>query len=287
MTPFDLPTFEATWWPVQMETVPGSGELITIAVVVRSLDGQATVRQAIEPPTIASMFGDAGKGTVLIVGTTVLELHKQLNNLVPVELLEMPFGGIQLGKPRDCVARDVNEVFGIAMRLGSGFSASLFGTAVDELKPDQEARRAFEEWADRIKMELLVREEIESLRGAFNVAIPLTARKKARFGFVHGGYVAHFGVLRPGRSVSADLRALKLKLFDLEVVRRELGLQVQRCELIVGYQNPGDAYPSRQRETHAGSWEHLMHEARARNVTALHYTSAHHAAEHLLKVANG
>ncbi|KAI1693891.1 hypothetical protein Ddc_22487 [Ditylenchus destructor] len=173
--------------------------------------GQATVRQAIPPSTVASLFGPAtGKGMMFMVGQTIIDLKRQLDEFVPVEALEPAFGGFQLGAMKDCIARDANEVFDIAMRLSTAFSLSTFG--VEAPTADREAQRAFDEWAEKVKDQVLAMGTREALAQAFNVAVPLAGKKRLRVGFVLGGYVAQFGVLRIGRSMSADQRALKLKL---------------------------------------------------------------------------
>lgn len=268
-----------------METVPGSGERLTIAIVVRSREGQASVRQSIDPATLAQMFGSDGKGMQFIVGNTVLSVRKQLDNLISVEQLEFPFGDILLGPRRDCVTRDTNEAFALALRMSSGFSQSAFGMSEEKLDPNKEVQKAFEEWSDKIRTEVMVAQTIDTWNNAFNVSLILKGRKKARFGFVRGGYIAHFGVLRPGRTAAADLRALKLKLFDLEVVRRDMPLQFTNAELVVGYSDPGDAFPYRQRETLLASWDHLKHEAVERKVGVVRYLTAHQAADHLMNIA--
>ena len=283
MTPSELPTFEAQWWPVMLETVHGSGEALCVGVIVRSAGGQASVRQAIPPSTLAAIFGSAGKGMVFVVGQTVLELKKQLDGLLSVEQLEFPFGGLRLGHARDCVARDANEVFDIAMRLSTAFSLSTFGAVAPS--PDEEARRAFDEWANKVRDEVLAADLKEKLSTAFNVPVPLGNRKKLRVGFLMGDYVAQFGVLRIGRSISADQRALKLKVFDLETLRRERALQFQRAELIVGVETPGDSHPSRQRESLEEAWEFITHEAKERGVSPVRYATAYDAGRHLLQAA--
>lgn len=283
MKPAELPTFEAQWWPVMLETVPGSGEALTVAVVVRASSGQASVRQAIPPALLSSMFGTSGKGMVLIVGQTVLEIRRQLEEAIAVEQLELPFGGMRLGSSRDCVARDLNEVFGIGMRLSSAFAISGFGAALETA--DIEARKAFEEWAEKVQLGVLVAAHIDALKNAFNVTVPLTHKKKTRLGFVYGEYVAQFGVLRPGRTISSDVRALKLKLFDLDVLRRERALQFKKAEILIGYQEPGDAYTSRQHESLNESWEFVAAEARARSVEAKRFDTAQHAADYLAQLA--
>lgn len=281
----DLPSFEATWWPLQIETVPGSGERLTVAVVVRATNGQCAVRQAIDPPTLVRMFGDEGKGMQFVVGSTVQKIDAHFRAMQPVDSIDLPFGDMALGPPRDCVARDVNEVFGIALRLSSGFAQSSFGSTSLDAPLDREVQLAFEEWSDKIRQQILLMQEAPAMGNAFNVPVALTGRRKARFGFVHGNYVAQFGVLRPGSTVSTDLKALKVKLFDLDVVLREYPMLYQRAEILVGYQPPADNLPSRQREALLSSWEHLEYEARQRKITALHYQESNVAARHLVELA--
>lgn len=284
MIPNELPTFEAQWWPVQLETVPGSGERFTVAVIVRGKAGQATVRQAIAPSTLHSIFSEAGKGMQLIVGHTVLDLRQQLEMQVPVEALEIPFGNTEIGSARDCLARDLNEVFDIAMRLSTAFSLSAFGVRTSE-KADQEARRAFAEWAEKVRLQVVSAEWQDALKDAFNIPIKVSSRKKLRIGFQYGSYVAQFGVLRAGRSVTADVRAIKLKLFDLDTLRREQLLPFRRAEIVVGVQPESDVYTKRQLEALAESWRYVEQEARARQVKAIQCVSAVEAAQHLYEMA--
>jgi hypothetical protein len=279
----ELPTFEAQWWPVMLETVPGSGEAFTVAVIVRAASGQATVRQAIPPAVLSTLFTTAGKGMVLIVGHTVLDIRRQLDEGIAVERLDLPFGATTLGRARDCIARDINEVFGIAYRLSSAFAISEFGAGAES--PDEEARKAFDEWAEKVQVGVQIAAHMDALKHAFNVNVPLAHRKKTRVGFVYGGYVAQFGVLRPGRTVSSDVRALKLKLFDLDVLRRERALQFDKAEILVGCQEPGDNYTSRQHESFRESWEFVAAEAKARRVVAHRFDTAQHAAQYLSALA--
>lgn len=279
MIPIELPTFEASWWPVQLETVPGSGERITIAVIVRAASGQSQVRQTIPPASLTAMFGPAGKGMVYVVGQTVLALDRQIDAGVAVDNLEMPFGGVCLGVTRDCVARDFNEIFQVAFRLSGAFSQSQFGIVE---KPSADTQKAFDEWADRIKMQFAGGED-EGWASAFKVPVPLQHRKRNWVGFMRGDYAANFGVLRPGRSIHSDVRALKVKLFDLEVLRRTNSVAVQRAELIVGCVDWVKGGSLRQREFDAmrESWEFVSHEAKQRGLTAVHYERPVDAATYL------
>lgn len=284
MLPIELPTFEALWWPVMLETVSGSGERLTVAHVVRAASGQSQVRQAIPPSTVSTLFGSAGKGMSLVIGNTVAAFQKQLDSGIPVDELQAPFGGVALGDPRDCLAHDLNEVFEVAARLGGAFSASQFGRTE---RPSAETQRAFDEWAERVREQLLATMENQRFAASFNVPVSFIERKRARVGFLFGDYAANFGVLRPGRKSSTDARALKVKIFDLEVLRRQQGLTVQRTELIVGCPDwsGNTVFSQREAEGLRASWEFIESEARQRRIKAVRCLGVMDAAEHLRELA--
>lgn len=276
----ELPSFEATWWPVAMETIPGSGECLTVAVVARAASGQAQARQCVPPATLSAVFGaDTGKGVHLLVGTTVLELQRQLDAGVPVEQLDLPFGGFRFGGARDCAARDLNEAFDIAVRLTAVFGHSAFGR---RLEVSDGSRKAFDDWADRVQTELLGHSSRVTFEGAdFNVRLKL-ARKQVRFGLVRGSYAANFGVLRPGHT-SGDMRSLKVKVFDLEALRRDQILPVSHADVLVGCPNRAGmgGYTRREMDSFFASMEFIETEARARHVALVRCTSPEEAAEHV------
>lgn len=279
MRPAELPRFEATWWPVMLETVPGSGEKLTVAIVARAQSGQSQVRQLIPPPLLNAMFGTAGSGVKVVVVQTCLSLRRQLDNGTDVAHLLMPFGGASLGAPRDCLVNDFNEVFEVAARLGGAFGASVFGGIE---KPSDETRRAFDEWAENVRRQLLSFVSPIDLSDAFNVSVQLVGRR-SRFGFLRNDYAANFGVLRPGRSTSSDVRALKVKIFDLEALRHASPLVQRRTEVLIGSPEIvlGGAFSRRELEVQRESWEFINFEARQRGVEAKRYDMAREAAVHL------
>ncbi len=279
MRPTELPTFEATWWPVTLETVPGSGELIAVAVVARAASGQAKARRLVAPAALAGMFGSDAKGMHVLVEQTVTSLQKQLDKGLLVDELQPPFGGLGFGAPRDCVAHDFNEVFEVAFRLGGAFGISTFGATS---KPSEETLRAFTEWAESIRLALLKTTSSEGIEEAFNVPVTLATGKKGRIGFLAGDYVANFGVLRPGRSAASDTRALKVKLFDLQAMRHG-ELLAPQAELLVGSPliQPGGPYSRREVDAQQQSWAFIEYEAKQLGVKAHRYAVAAEAASHL------
>jgi hypothetical protein len=279
----DLPTFEAAWWPLVLETVPGGTERIVIGTIARSASGQSQVRQVIPPATLNAMFASAGKGMQLVVGTTVLGIQQQLDAGVRVEDVSLPFGGVHVGEERDCVAHDFNEVFDIAVRLTSAFGVSNFGVR-ETVTP--ETQLAFDDWALRVREHLAMSQRRLELEGMFNVRVQLAARKNSHIGFLFGGYAANFGVLRPGHG-SADTRALKVKVFDIGAYRRMNKMTVTRAEVIIGCpQLAGDsAFSSREVEGLESSWQFIADESRARGIEPVRCVSAQDAAAHIERMA--
>ena len=284
MAPDELPTLEATWWPILLETVPGSREKLTTGLVMRAASGQSQVRQAISPAAIHAIFGTSAKGVGALVGKTVLALQAQLDNGAKVEDLSLPFGGFEFGSSRDCLAQDVNEVFEIAGRLSGVFSTSQFAIAE---KPSKESLDSFAEWADKVRDQVAALHEDQRLANAFKVQATVVDKRRATVGFHVDDYAASFGVLRPGRTAASDTRALKVKMFDLEVFRRARLFGVKRLEVIVGcpdWQSNDTIYRRSELDALQMSWNFIQQEAKHRKIHPIRYVHASDAARHLVGV---
>lgn len=279
MLPIELPSFEATWWPLMMEAIPGSGEAITVAILARAASGQSQVRQCVQPNILSGLFGSAGKGVQTLVGTTVIDLQAQLDEGVPVEKVDLTYGGFHFGHARDGVARDLNEVFDVAVRLSAAFGQSSFG---HQIEAADSSREAFDDWAQRVRDALLLHEANMALRVAdFDVRVKLD-RKTVRFGLLRAGYAANFGVLRPGH-ISGDIRSLKVKVFDLEALRRDQLSAPDYTDVLLGCP-PAQAlgaFTRREVESFGASLAFIEAEARARNVDLVRCTSQDDAAAHI------
>lgn len=282
MFPAELPTFEATWWPVSMETVAGSGEAITVAIIVRAASGQSAIRQVIDPATLNAMFGvNHHKGMHWMVSNVVVQAQRALDAGVPVEDVEFAFGGFSRLHARDCVARDLNEVFDLAVSMASGFVDSPFGRRA----PDTDASgAAFHDWAAGVREALFASNQLELQDREFNVRVKLHS-KTVSFGLLHGRYAANFGVLRPGHA-SADVRSLKVKLFDLGSLRNDSMRGVDHFEVLMGCP-PGNAlaaYSRREVDGFHQTLEFITAEARMRDVALVRCADHSDAANHILRM---
>lgn len=264
-----------------METIPGSGEVITVAVMVRAASGQSQVRQSVQPAVLTGLFGlDTGRGVHNMVATTVVEAQRQLDQGSPATALELPFGGFRFGAARDCVARDLNEVFDVAVRLSAAFGHSAFGQRGTEIP--ESSRQAFDDWAERVREQLLAHEQRVALEGTdFNVKVRL-GKKLIRFGLLRTGYAANFGVLRPGHT-AGDIRSLKVKLFDLEALCRDQILPVDTTDAIIGCPPPAalSAFPRRDVENYFNSLNFIEREAEVRRVNFVRCADPEQAARHI------
>lgn len=283
MIPIDLPDFHAQWSPLRMETIPGSGECMTVAILVHAASGQSAIRQAVQPRVLAELFGmSAGKGVGAMVAETVHAIQRQLDAGIPPAKVEPPFGGFELGAFKDCVARDINDVFDVGVRLSAAFGESNFGRNAEASEASQQA---FDDWADRVKLALLkfevIRQDSEAALKDFNVRLRI-GRKHVRFGLLHNNYAANFGVLRPGH-ISGDMRSLKVKVFDLQGLKREQLLALQHTDVLVGCPAPGmlEPYSKREVESFHQSMEYIEVESRARGIRLVRCDTAERAANHV------
>jgi hypothetical protein len=225
------------------------------------------------------MFGPAGKGMQAMVSAVVVGLQQQLDAGVPVPQLVPAFGGFDFAHGRDGVARDLNEVFDVAVALSAAFGQSAFGSHAEVVDT---SRAAFNDWADRVQLELVEHDRrIAWQQEHFQVKVKL-ATKRVQFGVLRGPYAANLGVLRPGHT-SGDSRSLKAKVFDLEALRRDTALVVQRVELLVGCP-PSEALGAFSRREVDGfhqTMEFIEHEAKQRQVPLITCQDAAMAARHI------
>ncbi|WP_257510526.1 hypothetical protein [Limnobacter parvus] len=283
MIPFELPKLEAHWWPVFMETIPGSGEKISVATVVRAASGQSQIRQSISPSLISALFGTSAKGMSSMLAASLIEIQQQLNAGRRVEELEFPFGGFFLGACKECIGKDLNEIFDVSVRLSTAFGQSNYGVRSEI---SDSSKLAFRDWAEKIKKDLFSLESPalyhHDFTKDFNVPLKVGG-KSIKIGFLKGSYAANFGVMRPGVSSSADTRSLKAKVFDLEAVNRSNMFSVLNTELLVGCPNVETlSYLSnKERNNFIDSLEFLEKESKARHVSFIKFESHLQAAHHL------
>lgn len=278
MAPFDLPSFEAEWWPIQWEPIPGSGERLTVAVVTQAADGSRAVRQVIQPGTLRTLF--EGSAAQFLISKAVASLDRQLKTGAEIRRLLMPFEGLEVGPPRDCRAADLEEVVEQAIALSASLGVTTFGVHESS---DLDWQQAYRAWARQIESEA----EHAGLpwKGRFNPSIKTsTGRSKTAVNYLHDGYAANFGVIRP--KPAYDKRSLKVKLYDLRAFRRDSPIAVSRCELLIGVpprNMPGMTARDAKAVNECLEW--VTHEGKQEGVQVYQFVDAQAVLAHLQKAA--
>ncbi|MDR5813350.1 hypothetical protein QCE62_07055 [Caballeronia sp. LZ033] len=279
MIPFELPDYSADWWPIYLEPIPGSGERLTIAVITVGRDGQRQVRSTLPKAALTMLYGEHSTGMMAVVVQTLERVQRQLDEHTDPKKITLPFGGVFLGQPRDALADDINGVFDQAIRLTSSLGVTAFGEANSRTS---EVARVFAEWSLKVRESVLRKHATWDERFERNVKV--SGKKSARISYMHHEYAANFGVIRPRQG--ADIRALKIKIFDLEQVRRQNPLTVRQVEVLVGV--PNEATPgltTRDARSISENFEYIYYEGRARDIVVRKFDSPREVAKHLVKQA--
>lgn len=229
-----LPSYRAEWRPVQFETIPGSGERFTFAILARGEDYRTDIRDTLKPGVLRAMFGPQGDVLQGLMIRSIIAIKSHLDQ--GGSWLETPIAlsNIFLGPIRPTLADDLDQVFDQAIRLSACLGHSTIGETTDaDINVDAEIK----EWASRVKSFAMTMND--SLKPYFNKRIKGndTRSQKATIGFMTDRYAASFGVLHARSDrISADITAIKRRLWDLNQLRFSGQLLIpQEREIIVGH----------------------------------------------------
>jgi len=229
-----LPSYRAEWRPLQFETIPGSGERFTFAIIACGEDGNSDIRDTLKPGALRTMFGQQGD---LLQGLMIRSIITIKDHLVKRgNWLELPItlSNIFLGPIRPTLADDLDQVFDQAIRLSASLGHSTIGA--DE-ESEQNVDAEIKEWASRVKS--FTKTMNEDLGKCFSRRIKSSdqANQKSVIGFMTDRYAASFGVLHARSDrISGDITAIKRRLWDLNQLRFDglFNTRIER-EIIVGH----------------------------------------------------
>lgn len=282
-----LPAYRAEWFPLQFETIPGSGERFTFAIVARGEDGQIDIRDALRPGVLKQMYPAQGELLQGMMVRAIIAIKAHLSRQGDWRTLPLPMSNVFSGPVRPTLADDLEQVFDQAIRLSAGLGHSTIGANTQtEVDVDAEMRS----WASRVKDFATVMNE--TLKPFFNHRIKLNdpRRPKAVIGFMTDRYAASFGVIHARSDrMSADITVIKRRLWDLSQLEFNDIVGTRERELIVGH--PSFELIERNRVMHDNLKNKLVTlraEAANFNIGVVETTTPMDAANYLVrKVANG
>lgn len=210
-------THKASWVPVYIEPVVGSGERLCIGVVVADMREHLVVPvPALE--RLACIYGDSAAALSHSAALALTTIRQRLSGQGAAVLssLRSPLEGIVVGPARTGAGESLEDI----ARTGLMQSASLVEKAVEEEDSVEAAERTA---LSTRRLENLVRETVVGTRpdlvNAFNKSFRITREARAmRVGFVGRKLAANFGLIVPG-PLATLVNNAKAKLWDLEQLR--------------------------------------------------------------------
>lgn len=229
-----LPKYKAEWRALQFETIPGSGERFTFAVMACGQDGKADIRDALKPGVLKTLFGRQGEVLQGLMIRCIINIKAHLDDGGHWLEAPMPLSSIFPSPVRPTMADDLEQVFDQAIRLSACLGHSTIGAAQDT---QTNVHAEIKEWALRVRSYATTMND--QLRPFFNRKIdgPRDKATHPVIGFLTDHYAANFGVLHARSDrISADITAIKRRLWDLNQLGYS-GLLIvpKEREIIVGH----------------------------------------------------
>lgn len=208
---------QATWAPLFIEPVVGSGERLCIGVAVANQNEFLVVPVA-ALDRLACLYGQEAGAILFASELATKTLTEHLARGGPASLADWlpPVEGIFMGQPRPGAGESISDVARTALMQ----SASLVEKLADEEETAESSERA---GLSSNRLEKLVREEVMTKRPDFRELFGRRFRvaenaRATRIGFTGNRLVANFGLLVPGQ-LSGLVSVAKAKLWDLGQLR--------------------------------------------------------------------
>jgi hypothetical protein len=280
----ELPRYRAEWRPLYFETIPGSGERFTFAIVARGMDGKTDVRDTLRPNAMRAIFGPQGDVMYGLMVRGVVAIKRAIDNGVDWREAPMILSNMQPGPIRETLAENFEQVFDQAIRLCASLGSSTIGVQENgKINHDLEIAS----WAGRIKSFVEVMHGEMAKNFNLNIREGESKAIKTRIGFRYGSYAANFGVLHTRSDrISADITSIKRKLWDLDRLRDNNIDPPRRTEIIVGHA-PLELISGNKKllSTLHNKLHILQREAAQRDIGVFETSDVRTAADHIIQMA--
>lgn len=268
----------ATWRPVFWEPVSGTGERITVGVLL-SLDEEVRSIRIIRDDVLDALYGKASQGARNLIDQA-LEMYRAAASAASVEELNVSMMGLHAGPLRKTKAATVGDVVSVAALLYSSMASldKLDEMEADDAPQPEEVNKRFStEVRDIVSSE---RPDLERYFGQSGALVP--GGQRVKFGFFSPTAVLHFSVLGAVRQPNA-VRDARARLWELHRAR-EIS-EVATAALITAVPRSDDpTMGKKQREQLAINKHEIEREADAMNMRWLSVTSASDGAKRVIEV---
>lgn len=269
----ELPSYSARWCPVYMEPIPGSGEKITVFIAVRGVDGAVYVQPVMTSRIRKALSKNISRQMSGTIKICVMSAETHLHQNMDLQSWQPPLSGFSLGKHRDALGDDVEDIMWQAKQLCSFF-------AFDDLAYSSEAKgiviqKNATKWKDEVKKE--VRKVRQEYSDCFDQKVDLQGGHLMKtIGFMLGSYAANFSILgeKPSEKHLSNIQAKLWQLDQLRDMRSRIDAP-GTLEMIVGI-------PQASNDDVNNFREEICLEASSRGIEAFMASNPHEAAERLI-----
>lgn len=269
------PSYRANWAPVYFEPITGSGERITVAVVL-SDDAGFEVTRTVRDEVLKALYGSQRAHLSQMIDFVLGALQSQSGN----STLSIPLTGFSLGRWHEASSR--SERYGI-LRQAVYRSCSL--ASLDHLDAQEDesiAQEGAKQWQVQVRESVILQRP--ELANNFNQDVAIISNGlPPRIGFLYDGRAANFATLRPN-GLSASVGTVRGKLYELLTIKRE-GFVSQGAVILGAPREEDLTYGEKSLRASMRAITELMHEASEDGLDLLPAHSVSEAAEHVLALA--
>lgn len=197
-----IPSYTAEWCPVYFEPIPGSGEKITILILIRS-GQQFSIFDALHPTVIDNLYGDKAQSFSGLVKLIKLNISKN-NGDCSIE-------GVTLGSWHISQSVDMKGVVRQALYKSASLGSAALKTLFENSESEAENEQIDSRWSSRLKS--AVTSVKPSYEKYFDLKIPVGTSVKVNCGFHTGRYSAKFNVC-----TTQTITRMKSNLMDLQIL---------------------------------------------------------------------
>jgi hypothetical protein len=273
----EAPGYRANWSPIYFEPITGSGERITVAIVVADQEG-FEVRRTIRDDVLKALYGSRRDHLSQML-EFVLDYIRSRRNFDQISE-SLPVTGFSFGRWQ--VASSRANRLGVLRQAIYRCSSLASLDDLDTEEDDTSAQETTKNWFSDVRTRVL--NARPDLAPSFNKSVPLfLGGLPARLAFLHNGRGAQFETLRPN-GISVSLRSARGKIYEMMNVRRVSGLDTGT--LILGAPREDDITYGQKAiaAAHQGIRE-LTQEAEADDIAVVVAHTVPEAADFVLSIA--
>lgn len=202
-----MPPFKAKWRAVYLEPIVGSGERLTVLIIVKTDESEIKILEALHPTAIENLYGSNSVQLKSLIDMLKKSFEKSEGENVSI------FDGIYTSAWNNAASQDLQGIFKQALfrsaSLGLLASNSLYG---DE--SETEANESIDKrWTEKIRN--IVIESNPDLSSAFNHTLKVGELVTVKCGFHINSYTAKFNVC-----TSQTVMRMRSSVVDLQLIER-------------------------------------------------------------------